>query len=154
MLIDEIDGFSGEDWIETLGAATDLDSWLRLSEVFQLALLVYTSATLAPFSDDASAWQRTHCEALLASLVARISEFGTGTLDCIALVWPVVVAGFAAKKGLSEYREAVRKRLLLMSRRLGYQGPLNALSTLERFWNRTDVETWDECFDRSQAFIA
>lgn len=154
MLIDEIDGFDGEDWIRSLGAAVDPDSWLNLSQVFQLALLLYASAALSPFSDSAVTWYKAHREALLAVLTTKLSDFKTETVDCIALLWPTVVAGFAAQAGPHESRDAVRARLMFMSRRLGYQGPSNALKTLERFWGGEDCELWDECFDRCQAYIA
>lgn len=153
-LIGEIDGFSTEDWVQSLGPATDLDSWLRLAEVFQLAMLVYTSASLSAFSPRAATWWEVHRESLLAELVAKLAEFEHETVDCIILVWPAIVAGFAAKGGVNEDRDAVRRRLSAIAGKLGYRGPLNALRTLERFWRREECQGWDECFDICGAYIA
>lgn len=154
-LIDEIDNFSSEEWVQSLqGHVTDHDTWLRLAEVFQVALQVYTSAALSSFSSRAFGWWTTRRESLLAGLIAKLSEFNNETVDCIVLVWPTIVTGFVAKSGPSEYRDAVRMRLLQMSGRLGYQGLLNALSTLERFWRSEKCEMWDECFERCGAYIA
>ena len=154
-LIEEIDSFSSEEWIQSLqGHISDVDSWLRVAEVFRLALLVYASATLSSFSPRASDWRMTHNESLLAGLIAKLSEFENETVDCIILVWPTIVAGFAAKSGSSKYRDAVRMRLLRMAARLSYQGLLNALSTLESFWGREECKMWDECFEKCGAYIA
>jgi hypothetical protein len=175
-LLSRVEGFSPRSYA-SLKPRAHQPVWERVAAVFRAAAAIYILSSLLdsiPTDDRSSkiAAFHEHRPHLLQALADLVFCPDTQTLVKFGIIWPVVVAGYAAgasslmlsssqnAEGSDEavdqgqQQDSVRAMLLDLGRNCGIAMPFYALRVLNRFWSSDSTSrTWDECFAAGCAFV-
>lgn len=151
-LLGRILGFSPELWSET--KIESQEEFLTMARLYQSAVVLYALSSLESVGviSISAGWETvkaTH----FSRLFDLLEYSATSQLTKSCAMWPLVVAGFEAKRAGAATRSFVVRRLREESRGLGIYLPLATIDVLERFWS-TAEDCWDDCFDKPYALVA
>jgi hypothetical protein len=150
-ILTRINSFSPERWAET--HETYQSEWLLISRIYHSAVAVFCISTLQDHSllesnREINATRNGHIDSLF-QLIEDAEDMQRVKWN---LLWPVVVAGFAAFRHGADARNGIVEKLTRMHVELQAVLPLLAKSVLQKFW-ASEGTTWESCFDEPYAFV-
>ncbi|RJE22437.1 C6 zinc finger [Aspergillus sclerotialis] len=151
-LLEHIEAFLPERWIRSNASAQD--EWLLLGHIYRSAVALYCILSLQSLSilqstEPLRMARVTHQALLLQSLQKAFFN----PLLKKSMMWPLLVAGMSGINADANTREFIDEQLLEMSGDLATPVPLAARALFKQFW-RSGKASWDECFDKSYAFVS